>query len=675
MKLPRIILGKIPLLLLAGFFCFYNTAIQAEDTPWWAKIIGVKSSTEAAPIEPMLVTEDTKNSECIECHGVEGFAVPTGKTGESRKRPLHVDSDIFNATVHGEERCVACHKDIEQMPHKLEVKRSVDCIECHKEQAQKQLRKADADNPVQKAVQKATHYLASVHGQKREDDPSRMNANCWECHGKHNVFPMDDPNAQTYRLSTPRTCGQCHEDQLKEYNQSTHGAAVKRYGKREAAVCSDCHGAHKIASPEEDPVKLAITESCGGCHEEEYESYHETYHGQVTNLGYTHTAKCFDCHKYHDTQKVDDVKSMVHKDNRLETCQTCHEHATAGFVTFEPHGNSHDFERFPQIWIVSKFMIALLAGVFLVFWTHSALWFYREYRERQTGHVHVRLGENGEPAEEECQYVERFTWSWRLAHLVLAIAVMVLVLTGTAVLYSDSFWAPFVMKMLGGAKIAAIIHRVAAVTFAVIFFGHLAAAFYKIFFVLRGKFRWFGPYSLIPNFQDMWDFFAMMKWFFGKGPRPVFDHWAYWEKFDYWAPFWGMFIIGISGLMLWIPNIFAMFLPGWVFNVATIVHGEEAFLAAVFLFTVHFFNCHFRPDKLPQDTIMFTGRMPLSEFKEEREIEYKRLVEEGTLEKYLVGAPSWRMARYSKVLGFILIGVGLTLLFLVLQGFVVHVIL
>jgi hypothetical protein len=115
------------------------------------------------------------------------------------------------------------------------------------------------------------------------------------------------------------------------------------------------------------------------------------------------------------------------------------------------------------------------------------------------------------------------------------------------------------------------------------------------------RFRWFGPTSMLPNWQDLRDIGAMFKWFFGVAPRPKFDRWSYWEKFDYWAPFWGMMIIGLSGLMLWFPIATASFLPGWVFNVATIVHAEEAILAAVFLFTVHYFNVHFRPEKWPMD--------------------------------------------------------------------------
>jgi hypothetical protein len=100
------------------------------------------------------------------------------------------------------------------------------------------------------------------------------------------------------------------------------------------------------------------------------------------------------------------------------------------------------------------------------------------------------------------------------------------------------------------------------------------------------------------------------------------------------------------------------------------VHGEEAVLAAVFLFTVHFFNNHFRPDKFPLDTVMFTGAVPLEEFRREHALEYLRLKESGELDKHLVDAPSRPMTLGSKILGFTLIAIGLALLVLVLSGFV-----
>ena len=115
----------------------------------------------------------------------------------------------------------------------------------------------------------------------------------------------------------------------------------------------------------------------------------------------------------------------------------------------------------------------------------------------------------------------------------------------------------------------------------------------------------------------------------GFGPRPNFDRFTYWEKFDYWAVFWGMGIIGGSGFILWFPKFWARFLPGDLFNVALLIHGEEALLATVFIFTIHFFNGHLRPEKFPMDTVIFTGVVPLEEVEHERPAEYERLVAEG----------------------------------------------
>jgi cytochrome b subunit of formate dehydrogenase len=102
----------------------------------------------------------------------------------------------------------------------------------------------------------------------------------------------------------------------------------------------------------------------------------------------------------------------------------------------------------------------------------------------------------------------------------------------------------------------------------------------------------FGKTSLMFNAQDLKDFQDTMKWFFGRGDRPSYGRWTYWEKFDYLAVFWGVPVIGLSGLMLWLPEFFTQFFPGWLINVATIVHSDEALLAAGFIFTIHFFNTH-----------------------------------------------------------------------------------
>lgn len=636
------------------------------------------SAAMAAPeanLDPIPVTKTTANEVCLGCHGVDGFAIPKGEAGDSAKRQLSFNKDSFAESAHGKQLCVACHTDISEMPHQKGVGRAVDCITCHADTAKAP--PAGQDKAKIGAVMHETeNFLASVHAQPNKDNPSRPNATCVDCHSAHYVFPVNSDRGKAYRLTTPDACGRCHQKQRADYAGSVHGIEVERFGNIQAATCADCHTAHSISRPKEDPARLAITKNCGGCHQAQYDSYRGTYHGQVNALGYTHTAKCFDCHENHATKRVDDPASKVAPAHRLETCQQCHKAATAGYLTFQPHGNTHELSRYPAMWIASKFMILLLAGVFAFFWSHSAAWFYREWKDKQQGVHHILVDSDGRPVRiptppqsYKGKHIRRFTLLWRLTHLALALAVMGLVLTGTSVLYAGSFWAPVVMKLIGGTKAAAIIHRSCASVFAVIFFGHILYAMVHTLVTKRASFRWFGPSSLMPNWQDFKDFRVMLAWFRGQGSRPTFDHWTYWEKFDYWAPFWGMAVIGASGLSLWFPALTATYLPGWVFNVATIIHGEEAFLAAVFLFSVHYFNCHFRPTKLPQDLVMFTGTVPLAEFIEERGVEYKRLVETGEIDKYLVDPPSQGMTKAAGVVGATLIIVGLVLLTLILLGF------
>jgi len=135
---------------------------------------------------------------------------------------------------------------------------------------------------------------------------------------------------------------------------------------------------------------------------------------------------------------------------------------------------------------------------------------------------------------------------------------------------------------------------------------------------------------------------AHIRWFLRLGPQPRFDHFTYWEKFDYWAVFWGMGIIGGSGLVLWFPEFFSKLLPGSWFNIALLVHGEEGLLAVGFIFTIHFFNSHLRPDKFPMDPVIFTGRVSHHELMEERPAEYERLQRAHRLDEIEVGpAPGW----------------------------------
>lgn len=236
----------------------------------------------------------------------------------------------------------------------------------------------------------------------------------------------------------------------------------------------------------------------------------------------------------------------------------------------------------------------------------------------------------------ERQY-QRFTRLNRALHVFMIVSFMSLALTGMTLKFSYTAWAVFVSHLLGGFESAGYIHRFGAFIMIGVFLTHLIDL---LRMKRRERMSWmtlvFGKGSLMFNGRDLRDLIDSVKWFLGRGPRPAYGRWTYWEKFDYFAVFWGMFAIGGTGLMLWFPTVFTLVLPGWMLNVATIIHSDEALLAVGFIFTVHFFNTHLRPDKFPMDIVVFTGRMSLEEFRHDKPAEYNALVANGTLEQYLV---------------------------------------
>jgi cytochrome b subunit of formate dehydrogenase len=644
--------------LVSGIYALNLSAAGAQDqsTP-------APAATQGGN-QPAVLTAET----CLACHGDPGFGV---RRDDGTMRSLYIDRDKFLLSVHGKRNCVECHKQITEVPHGPIARVMVSCVQCHEQlwaQAQKE-HKTQENAQLGMVVTMINRYMNSVHARPRVEDQSLTNATCYNCHDAHYVYPYGSPIRAAWRLNLPRTCGNCHKPELELYSTSVHGQEVLQKHNAGAAICSDCHTTHDIQSPERPSVRLVITQNCGGCHENELKSYLETYHGQVTTLGYAYTAKCFDCHGSHTIQRVSDPTSKVNPIHRLQTCRQCHKDATPGFATFQPHATTSDLARYPYTWIASKFMSGLLLGTLAFFWLHSALWWHREYRDSKTHRLRPHLVTAELPRSEPTVYYQRWSSIWRIAHLGFAISLIALVFTGMTLFYADSFWAPVVQRAFGGPQVTGVVHRIFAVAFVAIFLLHLVYVAFRIAPQWR-TFDWFGPYSLIPNLEDMKDIYAMFRWFFGLGPRPVFDRWTYWEKFDYWAPFWGVTIIGVSGAMLWFKTLTASLLPGWVFNIATIFHGEEAFLAAAFLFTVHFFNNHWRPENFPLDIVMFTGAVPLEKFKREHTLEYDRLVRTGQLKKYIVDAPSGPMTLGSKILGFVLTGIGLILFILIMAGFV-----
>ncbi len=404
------------------------------------------------------------------------------------------------------------------------------------------------------------------------------------------------------------------------------------------------------------------------------DTYLESYHGKNYRLGYPEkVAGCTDCHTAHYVLPHDDPNSSLNPENLVETCAKCHENSSAQFVKFYSHGKMTDRENYPILFYTFISMTTLLVGTFAVFWIHTLLWMFRGFVENREKKLAMIEGRHHVIADGHKIY-RRFTRVHIFLHLLVITSFLLLSLTGIPLKFAGQDWARVMMDFYGGAANAALLHRVGAgitfVYFAAALFMSAKFLFYKLQYPAEFFERLFGPESLCPNLRDVRDVTAMVRWFLFLGPKPSFERWTYWEKFDFIAVFWGMFAIGGSGLMLWFPEFFGAFLPGWVFNVATIIHSDEALLATGFIFTVHFFNTHGRPEKFPMDFVIFNGELPKEEFIEERADQWKRYEEQGILDQYVKEKPSGVLYDFVlKGFGFTAVLIGLALLFLMIYAF------
>jgi cytochrome b subunit of formate dehydrogenase len=278
------------------------------------------------------------------------------------------------------------------------------------------------------------------------------------------------------------------------------------------------------------------------------------------------------------------------------------------------------------------------------------------------------------PVETEVQktpsgrFFNRFTREQRYLHAVLFSTFLGLAGTGLPLRFSESTWARGLAGAVGGFGAILFFHKFCALVLTIAFLIHVKEIFTRGLF-RREKGIFWGATSMVANWKDAKDMFNHMRWMLGLGPKPQFERYAYWEKFDYWAVFWGMIVIGFSGYAMWFAPFFARFLPGWALNAALVIHSEEGLLAILFIFSIHFVNTHLRPDSFPMDMVIFTGVESEEEFKHKRPQEYARMVREGKLEQRLGTEPAQWFVNGARIVGFTAIFIGLTLLVLTLTAY------
>lgn len=701
--------GLLPLVLTCGFSIGLSAAPPVTKAP-------------AKPVQ----------ENCLDCHGDNTL---TKTAADGKEVSLFVDIAQFKKTVHGNDGCTACHKDVGEA-HANDGKKPlpVDCASCHTAEGEiykgsihgmsRSMGSSAAAScsgchghhdivPVKqvdsrvfkmnlpktcatchangnlnseyhmKYPEVGAQYLDSIHGRALLKLGLIVAPSCNDCHGVHDIKRIVDRSSPINHANVAKTCGRCHVKVEEVYNRSIHGQLLAK-GDPRAPVCTTCHSAHQIEQPSNAHFKAGSDQRCGQCHEDRLERYHETYHGKAMALGRpnkaSEVAACYDCHGHHDVLPASDPNSRLSKDHIVGTCAACHTGATASFARYVPHADPFDKANYPQFYWVFVFMTALLLGTFTFFGAHTLFWLVRSLYLYMNDSKTFREAKISTQKGDE--WFTRFTPFQRFLHILVVTSFLLLVLTGMPLKFYYSDWAKALFNFMGGPDVARSLHHFGAIVTFLYFGLHLADLVVRTwrrrddfkdpgtgrYSLQKIREHWLGPDSMIPTMQDWRDFVAHQKWFFGRGPKPEFDRWTYWEKFDYLAVFWGVFIIGISGLIMWFPMFFAKFMPGWIINIALIIHSDEALLAAGFIFTVHFFNTHFRLEKFPMDTVIFSGRISKTEMLHERKRWYDRLLKTGKIADYRIRDEWERWKSIARTFGYIFFGMGVILLILIVYA-------
>jgi cytochrome b subunit of formate dehydrogenase/nitrate/TMAO reductase-like tetraheme cytochrome c subunit len=634
-----------------------GAAAQCLDCHADAEFLASVLPDPARPVAPLVVDEASYGRsvhgamDCSECHmgfeetpHVEGEAMTFGCTG------CHADAaEALGDSVHGASMdgaavaCGSCHGVHDVLPpddrashlHPLEVWRT--CGRCHFE--------ADVDTAGVEALLREP-YTDDAHARGILVSGLAVSATCVSCHGGHGIRPKGDSESRVARARVEQVCASCHVGVAEDYRESVHHKLAIE-GDGGTATCTDCHLPHEPGERGMGFEADAVV-ACSRCHEERAGTFRETYHGKARALGDRgRVATCADCHGNHAILPAEDPASPVHPDRIVGTCAQCHEDAHPGFASYAVHADPRDAEGFPELHLAWSSMRTLLVVTLVLGMLHAVLWLIRSSAE----------GGWKRHQEQAPRYVRRWPTLYVVYHAWLASCVLLLAATGLPLHYAGERWASRLMNALGGPVAAGWVHRVAAVSLALLYVVYVVHLSHRVW-VRRERGLFAGPNTMLPRWKDVQDLLGTVRWFLWLGPRPRYDRWTYWEKFDFWAAFWGLVVIGLSGLMLWFPEAVTLIVPGWVLNAAVVIHGHEAQLVIAFIFTVHAFHANLRPDKFPLDTAFLTGRIPEHEFRADRPLEYERAQRQGTLDALLAPPPPRGLRRAAWIVGLLGLAAG-----------------
>ncbi len=556
---------------------------------------------------------------CLNCHQYRGLA----KIGDDGKTISHyyVDPNYFKLGLgpHARLRCTDCHVagEVEVFPHQKTT--PVDCTKaCHLESPGKLERQFSHENV-------GRMLAGSIHGRDVLEDSNRLlgsplkqgQSNCLLCHDEP-MFARKDSLAirQEARISR---CDTCHKDQLPQDTQFSYWHVHARTQPARShqdvvKVCGLCHTDQKVREKYNLPDAVA--------------SYLFSFHGKAVLLGSTEAAGCLDCHagesrNVHLMLASREPTSTTHQDQLADTCRTpsCHPTAGARISSAAIHLNLPTSRGV-------EFVIACIFVLLIVFTFGPSLMLMvlkmlQIVVGRKEDHHddHVRKVERLMELPEGRRRLTRFTPHQRLQHWFLVVMFTTLVVTGFPIKFADDPWSAWVVNKLGGLTAVRLSHRWAGSMLIAGFFYH---AIYVLYTVVKARrqtgqswFRCVWELPMLTRPADMKFMLDLMLYVtFLKKKRPLGDRFNPEEKFEYIGVFWGTFVLGVTGILMWANGWTTRHLPGRFLTVFTLLHTFEAFLAVLHVGIVHMAGVIFQPGVFPMSKAMFTGETPTEELVE-----------------------------------------------------------
>ena len=602
-----------------------------------------------------------KDEDCLICHGEPSL----NKDVNGKQVSLFVDGKKLQHSIHGSMKlaCVDCHKDVKSLVHD-HTPEKVSCVTCHSSAANAYAHSLHAkvarqgavsatcqdchgdahailagghpESPINHAHIPATcgrchgqkflmeskgvsaqpfiSYQQSVHGRAVESGSMKA-AVCTDCHSSHAILPPNDPKSLISRFSVPATCGQCHTDIQNTFSASIHGQAIAR-GNQLSPVCTDCHGIHSIKSHKDPNSPVAeqnlSRDTCARCHEgvrlssefgvpgNRVSTYLDSYHGLAAEGGSAVAANCSSCHGVHDILPSSDPRSTINHANLDATCGKCHKGATKKFTLTPVHlaDGVHPRDIGSKIthWVRIIYLVLIIGVIGGMFLHNFIVW-----RSKAVARRHMQN-----------PMMQRMSTNQRWQHLILLTSFIILVVTGFALKFPDSWFA----DLLGmGERVRSTVHRMAGVIL-------IAAGFYHVFYIAIADEGRRLLRDIAPTPKDLTDVMQAMRYYLGLGgAKPKFGRFTYGEKAEYWALVWGTALMGVTGVMMWAKVWVGNLLARWWVDVATAVHFYEAILASLAIVVWHFYQVFGDPDVYPMNWAWWDGKMPVDQYRHEHELD------------------------------------------------------